>query len=175
MVANVEIQAKKPKIFIFSVGLFVLVFALTIWLSVFNYYSQKSINTLNEELSTVKTNLETEKQDWYYVVYNQLQNSKIILEKYRNLSAIPEFVANLETLSKDKNIEFTWFAYSDWKIKSKAKVVNTELSTASKKLSDFIGYFRDENNNHIFSLDFVNYLEGQDNISFNVEFDLNNL
>lgn len=175
MVANVEIQAKKPKIFIFSVGLFVLVLALTIWLSVFNYYSQKWINELNDKLSNVKSSLEAEKQDWYYVVYNQLQNSKIILEKYKNLSAIPEFVTNLETLGKDKNIEFSTFSYSDWKIKSKAKAVNTELSRASAKVNDFIGYFRDENNNHIFSLGFVNYLEWQDNITFNVEFDLNNL
>jgi len=171
MAVNMEVHNSKPKIFNFSLGLFVIILIFTIWLYIFNYFGTKKIDSLNQELSQSTQNLETEKQDWYFIVYTKVQNSKMILDKYKNLSSIPEFVSNLETLSKEKNIVFNGFSYSDWKIKSLAKAQTTDLATASKKTQDFISYFREENN-HIFKLDFVNFIEWQDMISFNVNFDL---
>jgi len=147
MAVNMEVHNSKPKIFNFSLGLFVIILIFTIWLYIFNYFGTKKIDSLNQELSQSTQNLETEKQDWYFIV------------------------SNLETLSKEKNIVFNGFSYSDWKIKSLAKAQTTDLATASKKTQDFISYFREENN-HIFKLDFVNFIEWQDMISFNVNFDL---
>lgn len=168
---NQEELDQKPKSFKVTLWVFLVVIFLTAWIFWYDYYLQNKVSLVESQTQDIASQIETQSKDWYYLIYMQTKENKAILDEYAYNSQIPEFITNLKSLSTQYNIFFEWFAYSNWKISTKATAINDSLNQASVKTKNFIEFFR-KANTHIFSLWFVSSFDGQDKINFNVDFNV---
>lgn len=158
-----------------SVWLFVLVLILNIWLYFYNSSLSSNVESLNKELTTLGNDIEKINSDDKVKLYILIKANVAFLDRYEYLSRIPEFINNLKELSKTYKVSFKNFSYSNSVIATQATALDDGLSLWYQKSQNLISSFRDnkktENkNDQIFSLDFIDYFEWQNEIKFNVNF-----
>lgn len=171
MANDVELKANNlPKTLYVSAWIFVLVFVLTIWLYVYNMTLKTKITNLNNDLNVAEESLKKLNEDDNVKLYTLIKTSDVFLSQYKKLSSVTEFIDNLKWISKDYNMIFADFTYSNSKITTICVANNDDISLASEKVKTFIWDFRKTDNKNIFSLWFVNNFSWQDKITFNTEF-----
>lgn len=174
MANDVELKTETsfPKTLYISAWIFALVLILTIWLYVYNMTLESKIEKLNSEITTTDEALKKLNEDDKVKLYTLIKTSDVFLSQYKKLSKVTEFIGNLKWISKDYNLTFGDFAYSNSKITSSCTASNDDISLASDKVKTFIWDFRKKDNKNIFSLWFISSFSWQDKIIFNTEFKL---
>lgn len=163
-------ENKYPKTLSFSILLFALVIVLTIWLYFYNLSLEKKVENIRTDISTLEQDIKKINEDDKVILYTLLKNSSIFLEQYKKLSNVTEFISNIKWLSKNYNLAFEWFSYSNSSINTTCVAKNDEISLASEKLKKFIWDFRNKENSNIFSLWFVTNFVWQTEVKFTPEF-----
>lgn len=154
----------------FSIALFCVVLIITLWFFFYNMKLNSKIEKLSSDINDVSNSLSELKSNDKVELYTLLKSNMNFLSEYEKLSKIPVFIENLKGLSRDYNITFSDFSYSDSLVSSICSIENTDISLASDRLNNFLWDFRDENNKNIFSLNFISEFKWQDTITFTPEF-----
>lgn len=163
------VNDKYSKTLYASLGIFIFVLILTIWLYFYNNSLSKKIVNTTSDIAKVDDSIKKINEDWKVRIYNIIKNNTVFIENYKKLSQITDFIWTLNWLSKDYNVSFTSFSYSNATIKTQAVVKNDDISLSSEKLNKFLSDFRLKDD-HKFSLSFINNFSWQEQIKFNVEF-----
>lgn len=156
-----------------SVWLFVLVLILNIWLYFYNSYLSSKVESFNEDLIKLENNIKEVNNDDKVKLYTLIKTNAVFLDKYSYLSRIPEFINNLKKLWSIYRVSFKNFSYADSTLNTSVVAVDDWISFWYQKAQKLISSFRNNKqtkNNQIFSLDFVDYFESQNEMKFNVSF-----
>jgi len=155
-----------------SIVVLSIIVLLTIWMYFFNSKLNNDLESLKTELNEINDDIKTLEKDSKIIIYNMLEKNKDKIELYEKMSKIPTFISNIDNLSRSYGISFNTFSYNSWKLSTLASARNDWRSLATKKVIDFMSYFRDEENENIFKLDFVNNFSWQEEIRFNAIFEI---
>ncbi|MDD5769503.1 MAG: hypothetical protein PHE25_00900 [Candidatus Gracilibacteria bacterium] len=156
-----------------SIILFAVVLFSTIGLYFYNSNLKIEIEKVNKDITKLDADIKEINNDEKVKLYKLITLNKTYLEKYNNLSKIPEFINNLNKLSIKYNISFENFSYSNSKITTNVIALDDGINFGYEKTKKFISSFRDNSSNDIFNLSFVNYFGGgQEQIKFNAQFEI---
>lgn len=168
---------KAYKSMYFSAWLFVLVLILNIWLYFYNSSLDSKIEGFNKEITTLENTIKEINNDDKVKLYTLIKTNKVFLDKYAYLSRVPEFINNIKELSNTFKVTFNGFSYSDSVLSTSVTAVDDGFSLWYQKAEKLIWSFRDkkvnnkvENNKQLFSLNFVDSFEWQNEMKFNINF-----
>lgn len=158
-----------------SVWLFILILALNVWLYFYNNSLLSKVESYNKELTVLENNIKEINNDDKIKLYTLIKTNATFLEKYSYLSKIPEFINNLKKLWNIYKVSFKNFSYSNSIINTSVTAIDDWTSFWYQKSQKLISNFRKneqskDKNNQIFSLDFIDYFEWQNEIKFNINF-----
>lgn len=167
-----DLNKKSVKWFYFSLWIFIFVLFLTIWIYIYNiFFLQKKIDNLNTEKEELLTKISDIRSDDRVVLYSLIKQNKDYLDKKFYLSKIDVFINTLKEIWNKYYIDFNSFSYSNWKISTNALVLSDNIKKSYDKIYDMMVFLK-SSEEHIFELDFVNSFLWNDDITFNVNFNL---
>ncbi len=170
MATNNEFKDENPnKNMQISWVIFVLLFLVTVGIYGVNMSFSKKVEQLRTELNTQTTQINQLKQDKRLELFQLVEKNKTMLEKYKKMSQIPQYVNDVTQLAKNYRLDILGFSYNVGTIQSKVIAKTDETSFGSVKTKNFLEYFRKQDE-HIFSLDFVKNFEWQNDVTFQTQF-----
>ncbi len=168
---------KIKKIDNFKISLIILIFIITLTISIFwyNLYIEKQNNNLQSEIQVKNTainNLENQKEIIAYSIYTK---NKWLIKTLENYSKQTLFINHLFELSNKYKIFFKWYNFSKWKLQTTV-IASSNNIVNYRKTANFIKNYR-EDKNALFKLDFIKNISIKnnqiDNV-FNITFELKN-
>lgn len=158
--------------------LLAIVILINIGLYFYNSRLQTQIIHHEENMRNIEQNISELQNDEKVKLYTILNANKNFLEVYEKMAQVPEFINNLKDLSKNFKISFLDFNYSNSVVNTTVIAQDDAVSLAYQKWNKFIANFRNTTpiqqtggllpSPHIFSLNFVNQFEWQNEIKFNI-------
>jgi len=159
------------KSMLISILFFVSVITLTIILFTYNKSLTNNIVNMNSKIENINNDIVELKKDDKIIIYNLVTSNSDFLSKYKKLSKITEYITYIDEVEKKFKLDLNWFNYNNWVINLAAKF-DTNDQLASSLLNDFLQYYRDSENNDMFTLNFINSFVGQESIWFSTQFNL---
>lgn len=167
-------DSKAYKWMIVSIVLLWIVIWGNIAIYFYNSHLERQILSQEQELQNLEKNVSELKNNDKVKLYTLLQANNSFIEVYNKTSQIPEYINNLNVLSRIYRVTFENFQYSNSIISTNVKAKDDAKSLSYQKAKNFIASFRDqttpqaEKKPHIFSLNFIHQFEWQDEIKFNI-------
>lgn len=156
---------------IYNIIFFVFVLLITISLVSYNYFLNKDIAAINNQIELRQTSITNINKDENINLYNLINVNRKILEKLEKRSQVITFIEHLNKVKNDYRMDLKGFSYSDWILSSSVTIINNTDAFAYNLAETFISSYR-KNEKNIFELWFINSIKWNDNIKFNVEFKL---
>lgn len=152
-----------------SVAVFAGVVILTLGIFLYNMYLESSIESTRVQKAQIEANIQKVKEDEKVKMYYLVKSNTPFLNKYTMLGAVPKIINNMKILSKTYDINYSNFAYANGEVTSNMFALDDGQSLASAKVVKFFSYFRSPNKD-LFDLKSVASFEGQDKITYSVNF-----
>jgi len=143
---------KRKKINSLYISLWFLFFTvlLTGWLYIYNMNLENSnINLKNDITEKEKSISDLEKQS-KIIAYSLYNSNKSAIQKLEDYSKISSYINHLISLSRKYNIDFKWFNYSSWKLRTQVIASSDSTWINYNKTVNFIKNYR--LNNDLFAL-----------------------
>lgn len=155
-----------------SIWLFIIVLVLNIWFYFYNSSLTSKVKNFDDEVVKVENNIKEINNDDKVMLYTLIQANKIFLDKYVYLSKIPEFINNLNELSKTFKVKFENFSYGNSTVNTSVIAIDDWISLWYQKSKKLIWSFRDKSvdNKQLFSLSFIDFIDWQNEMRFNAKF-----
>jgi len=163
-------KEKNPlKISIFFLSLILLI---TIWLYFYNYSIENKINELKKDIQTKTNSIKQLEQNKKIVISRLYNANKTSIQRLEDYSMITTYINHLYYLQRIYNINFKWFNYSNWNIKTTVLASSDWISTDYKKTYNFIKNYRENSDSlALFNLWLVKNIKEKQKL-YN-EFDIN--
>ena len=154
-----EIYAKKKynstlisiAFLVFTVFLFVGLFAYNSFLENENENKSKTIQEKEVSIKVLKSNPAIQAADLYDI-------NKTTIKRMDKYSQITSFINHLNGLRAKYGLKVKGFSYNSWKLKSSAYMISSNDKKAYERLAKFIKEYR-EDEKSLFKLDFISRID----------------
>lgn len=170
---NLNIWKNSKKIPVFPSVFLGIVILLSLGFFITNITFEKSINSLQEEISQMQNNIDAIKRDNTkkdFQVYDSLSYYYSNFKKMEQNNRVVEYIDHLNKVWRQKSLSFSGFSMNNWEIKSNVSVRATSLSKHPyERISDFIKEYRNDPE-ALFDLNFIKSFDWMDEMKFAVDF-----
>ena len=171
MSENSEIYKKGWKWGIFlSLSFMVIVIVISVLLFLYNGVLKKSNLVLKGEISDLEKSISEIQENKLVQSYNLISINKKSMDVLKRRSQIPQFIAHIDNISDEYDVEFKGFDYYNGSLTTSVKVDSSKEKLAYEWTVNFIKSYRNKDWT-LFDLDFINNFLGQDKISFDIKLD----
>jgi hypothetical protein len=155
--------------YITSIVFLSIVVLSTISLHFYNNNSLLKIENIKKDISSREANIKVISKEPNLQIYSLLELNKWVIESYSLMNKITSYITHMGKIEERHNLQFSGFNLNNWKITTNVKIISDNNWIAFQKTRDFINNYRMDTKS-LFDLDFINGVEGMDEIKFPVNF-----
>lgn len=147
------------------------VLVLTLGLYFYNSSLEKGISKIQVEISDSKSQIAILESNPEMQVYWLIKANKKTLEAFEKNNKITQYISHLKEIGIKYKVNFEWFNFSDWVLKTNAIIESNNESIAYNLTKDFIKWYR-EDPKALFDLGFIKSFKWMDSIKFSVSMNI---